>query len=141
MIDQYKQEWLASVTSSGKCRAYHLFKREPEFEKCLKSLPQSDALELFKFRTANHKLPIETGRWDGTTLENRKCNLCEHEVIGSERHYLLECDYFSQPRNKYLSDIGYSNNEYSYINLMKSTSQTLLRKIARFAKVIMQKFN
>ena len=54
---------------------------------------------------------VETGRWDGTTLENRKCNLCEHEVIGSEPHYLLECDYFSQPRNKYLSDIGYSNNK------------------------------
>ena len=84
LIDQYKQEWQASVTSSGKGRAYHLFKREPEFEKYFKSLPQSDTLELFKFRTANHKLPIETGRWDGTTLENRKCNLCEHEVIGSE---------------------------------------------------------
>ena len=52
LIDQHKQDWLASVTSSGKGRAYHLFKREPEFEKYFKSLPQSDALELFKFRTA-----------------------------------------------------------------------------------------
>ena len=141
-INQYKQERLASVTSSGKGRAYHLFKREPEFEKYFKSLPQSDALEFFKFRTANHNLPIETGRWNGTTLENRKFNICEHKVIGSERHYLLECDYFSLPRNKYLSNIGYNNNEYAYIhvNLTKSTSQTLLSKIARFAKVITQKF-
>ena len=140
LIDQYKQECLASVTSSGKDRAYHLFKREPEFEKYFKSLPQSDAFEFFKLRTANHNLPKETGRWDQTTLENKKCNLYEHEVIGSERHYLLECDYLTQPRNKYLSNIGYNNNEYSCINLMKSRSQTLLSKIARFAKVIMQKF-
>ena len=31
---------------------------------------------LWKFRLSNHRLPVETGRWDNTPLEDRKFTLC-----------------------------------------------------------------
>ena len=44
------------------------------------------------FRTANHKLPIELGRWNNIEYDERKCDLCDQRSIGDEFHYLLECD-------------------------------------------------
>jgi hypothetical protein len=35
---------------------------------------EKDFLTLCKFRTTNHKLPIEHGRWNNIPRENRKCN-------------------------------------------------------------------
>jgi hypothetical protein len=46
---------------------------------------------LCKFRTTNHKLPIEHGRWNNIPHENRKCNLCNLEEIGDEFHYISNC--------------------------------------------------
>jgi hypothetical protein len=51
-------------------------------------------LTLCKFRTTNHKLPIEQGRWNNIQRENRKCNLCNLEEIGDEFPYILNCPYF-----------------------------------------------
>lgn len=33
-----------------------------------------------RFRTSNHKLPIETGRWNNVDRENRKCWLCNVDI-------------------------------------------------------------
>jgi hypothetical protein len=54
-------------------------------------------LTLSKFRTTNHKLPVENGRWKNIARENRICPLCNNgEIgeIGDEFHYLFEiCKY------------------------------------------------
>ena len=39
-------------------------------------------------------LPVETGRWENTSLEDRKCTLCSKHDIGDEFHYLFVCDHF-----------------------------------------------
>ena len=101
LTDQYTQQWNTLVNSSNKGKLYHIYKESIEFEPYLKFLPLTDALSLFKFRTANHKLPIETGRWDGTLIEHRKCSLCQRDEIGTERHYLLSCDHFNDTRSNY----------------------------------------
>ena len=46
------------------------------FKATLKKLSRQDYLPLLKFRTANHFLPVDTGRYDGTHFEERKCDLC-----------------------------------------------------------------
>ena len=43
---------------------------------------------------SNHRLPVETGHWDKTPLEDRKCILCSKHDIGDEFHYLFVCDHF-----------------------------------------------
>jgi hypothetical protein len=54
---------------------------------------------LCRFRTTSHKLPIETGRWQNIARENRKCLLCNSDVIGDEFHYIFSCSKFDDNRN------------------------------------------
>ena len=54
---------------------------------------------MVRFRTGNHKMPIETGRWLNIELSNRKCELCDKDTIGDEFHYLLECTFFQRDRD------------------------------------------
>ena len=89
----------------------------------------------FQFRTANHKLPIEIGRWDGTIFENRKCNLCQSEVIGYEKHYLFSCDYSKEPRRRSLLHFNIDDTEYNYMQLMQSSSEHVMFNLARYGYI------
>ena len=93
-------------TLSNKAQIYGGFKNDHCLETYLIILPQHEYISLFKFRTANHRFPIESGRWDGTALEDRPCTLCNKRQIGSEKHYLLECEYFTNARNTCLNNIS-----------------------------------
>ena len=59
-------------------------------------------LTLSKFRTTNHKLPVENGRWKNIARENRICPLCNNGEIGDEFHYLFKCQYFGNQRKIYI---------------------------------------
>ena len=72
------------------------------FEQYFDILDETNFLTLCKFRTTNHNLPIEHGRWNNIPRENRKCNLCNLEEIGDEFHYILNCPYFKQYRDIYI---------------------------------------
>jgi hypothetical protein len=54
---------------------FRLFKDNFEFEHYLDILPDKDRITYCRFRTGNHRLPTETGRWHSieqpgkTTLE------------------------------------------------------------------------
>ena len=50
--------------------------------------------QIIKYRTGNHRLPVETGRWDDITLNERKCKICITDGIGDSYHYLFTCDFF-----------------------------------------------
>ena len=54
-------------------------------------LPDKDRITYCRFRTGNHRLPIETGRWYRIERQNRHCNLCQYQALGSEFHYILQC--------------------------------------------------
>ena len=47
---------------------------------------------MIKFRTTNHRLPVETGRLQGKSLVERFYTLCNNCKIGDEFYYILECD-------------------------------------------------
>ena len=65
LIDQFKQNWHDQLQQSNKGKIYSNFKMTHEFEDYLTQLNRREYLQLFKFRTANHLLPIEAGRYDG----------------------------------------------------------------------------
>ena len=62
----------------------------------------NSGVELCRFRTANHKLPIEIGRWNNTNRNNRICTHCNKNELGDEFHYILDCPCFEQVRNIYI---------------------------------------
>ena len=57
----------------------------------MKILVDKDIYTLCKFRTTNHKSPIETGRWNNIDRVNRICTKCDNKTIGDEYHYIMQC--------------------------------------------------
>jgi len=60
---QFKQIWNSSIETSSKGGNYKLFKGELKFENYLDILEDKDKFTLCRFRTTNHRLPVEVGRW------------------------------------------------------------------------------
>ena len=84
LIDQFKQSWHTTVQESPKALNYRIFKENLEFEHYFSKLDDKNIFTLCKFRTVNHKLPIESGRWQNIARENRKCTICDSGDIGDE---------------------------------------------------------
>ena len=103
LLDISIQNWHESINSSGHCYNYKIFKENLSCELYLTCLEQKDAINLCKFRTGNHRLPIVTGRHVGTPKEERLCTLCDITEVGDEFHYILKCKYFTAERKKYLN--------------------------------------
>ena len=104
LLDLYVQEWHNRFTESSKARHYSCFKYDICLEEYLKTLPRKFYLPICKFRTNNHKLPVETGRWENIPLNDRKCTFCTRD-IGDEFHYLFRCSHFSTERSTFLNPI------------------------------------
>ena len=98
----YTDNLMNELQMSSKCSLYKNFKVELKMEKYLCVLPNPLKFALIKFRTSNHKLPIETGRYDNTERKDRICTLCSVKDIGDEYHYLFSCQYFNDIRLLYV---------------------------------------
>ncbi len=62
---------------------------ERKFESCLTDLLKVSAKNLCKYRTRNHRLPIETGRYLRLERNRWVCKLCGNGDLGDEHHYLF----------------------------------------------------
>jgi hypothetical protein len=58
----FAQKEITSVHNSPKAFNYRIFKTDFKFEEYFNILDEQNSLLLCKFRTTNHKLPIEKGR-------------------------------------------------------------------------------
>ncbi len=88
------QEIKDSCSNSNKGRNYIVLKEDWQPEQYFKLLNHKEALTLFKYRTSNHRLPIETGRFFSVEYKDRICQKC-HNDIGDEFHYLLKCPFLT----------------------------------------------
>lgn len=142
LLDQFLQKWNSQLQESSKGRNYNLFKLDLNFEGYLRTLNGSLLLTMFRFRTANHKLPVETGRWNNIDLPERKCQLCDKRDLGDEYHYLLSCKYFRSERRASIDPYFYqSPNVLKFKELLQISDAEKLVKLAKFMRLIMQRFN
>ena len=141
LLDQFVQECRAKDTQSHKALIYFSFKHKFELEKYFITLPRKLYLHFFKLRTANHKLPIETGRWDGTGIDQRICPLCDLNDVGDEYHYICKCPYFAAQRIRFIKPF-FTNRPsmFKFGTLLGSTNELEMKKMCQFAKVIFFKF-
>ena len=125
------------MQNSSKASNYKLLKENCEFEEYLDLLNDNERILLCKFRTTNHRLIIETGRWQNIDREDRICNLCNEGLVGDEFHYLLECNYFNDDRKNLLGDeYCVRPNVIKFKKLMTSKNVPVLRKLCHFIKII-----
>ena len=139
LIDQFKQNWHDQLQQSNKGKIYSNFKMTHEFEDYLTQLNRREYLQLFKFRTANHLLPIETGRYDGTPLEDRTCTLCNSNAVGSEIHYLFYCSFFNDKREMFLLN-NFNRHELNVKDIFNLKSVVKLKHLCQYVNCIMQNF-
>ena len=127
LVDEFKQTWTSMTEHSPKGDNYNLFKHDLKFEDYLDVLDDKDKFLLVKFRTSNHRLPIEVGRWRNIKRENRICNLCNGRNLGDEFHYLFECPSLLNERKKYFEPHFINRpNILKFCNLMNSKSVSVL---------------
>lgn len=139
--NQEMQLWHERLEGSSKGIIYRIFKHNIKFESYLTLIPESYYIPILKFRTSNHKLPVETGRWENVQHSERKCLLCNADKIGDEFHYLFECSSFRAARHKYLSPFFIRRpNTYKFDILFNSTKAESLKKLSSFVSLICKSF-
>lgn len=138
--DIAKQSWKSDVNNSSKCTIYKLIDKELVFENYLINLPWAVASTLCKFRTSNHPLPIETGRYTNTLRDNRLCLLCNKNLVGDEYHYVMVCDHFSDIRTKYISIDENLSKLNVFKKLLLSNDRGELIRLSLFLKTIFKHF-
>ncbi len=105
-------------------------------EKYITILPRNKAITLLRLRTANHRFPVETGRWSGLEFNERICTLCNANEIGTEKHYLLNCAFFRIQREQLIHRTYFENSsDYKFQSLMKSETKRELNNLSKFAAV------
>ena len=107
LTDQFRQNWHTCIMESAKSLNYRLFKTDFEFENYFNILSKKNAILFCRFRTTNHHLPIETGRWINIAREHRTCNLCNCGQLGDEYHFIFECSVLNEQRKRFFSKILY----------------------------------
>ena len=135
------QEWHTKTAESSKGNNYKLFKNDQQFEAYLKILSRKSYTSLIKFRTGNHRLPVEVGRWEGIPYTERKCTLCEKNDIGDEFHYLLICPTFDTERKTLIKPYYFRRpNILKFRELLNTRNKNVLSKLSKFVQTIMNKF-
>lgn len=141
--DQYFQKWNSQLSNSSKGLNYRIFKSEVKLEPYLTILPQKQRISLFHFRTGNHRLPVEIGRWRNSHLpyEDRKCNECQLNEIGDEFHYMFICPCFASTRKRVMPrHYYYRPNVMKFQELFSSESRQLLISITTLTSDVIKHF-
>jgi hypothetical protein len=118
--------------------SYRLFKSEYRFEKYLDVLNDKNGFTLCRFRTSNHRLPIEVGRWANVERHNR---LCQSREIGDEFHYVLQYPNFTSERKKYNSKIFFQQAKRILSSLFNKKKPETIRKLCKLIDIINKKIN
>ena len=96
-----------------------------------------DALKhiVCKFRTVNHKLPIETDRYTRIPRNKRVCKMYNSGQLGDEFHFCLECPALKEIRNKFLLANNYKKpNVMDCGPILNIKNKITLVNVAKFIK-------
>ena len=142
--DQVVQKWQNEINfNSEKCFYYKNFEMEYQLKNYFNILPKALWIPLVKFRTRNHKLPIEFNSWTNfyKPENERKCLICDLNDIGDEYHYVMICPVFKDIREIYLKKY-YINRPsvFKFTALMQSKNRNILTNLAKFIRDILDIF-
>ena len=139
--DIYDQKWAESVFNNSVCLNYRAMTTQKQLKRYLLSLPSQYMFALCKFKCVNHKLPIVTGRYEGLSIDERICTLCDTLEVGDEFHFLYNCTYFNDLRSRCLKRYYYTHpNMEKTKQLFNVTNKRELLNLAKFIYQVVEKF-
>ena len=100
-------------------------------------LDDKNMYTLCKFRTTNHRLPVETGRWNNIDRVDRICTKCDNITIGDEYHYIMERELFSNFRNRFIfTNLRERPNILKFKHIMSAYQNQNFEKLCKFIRNI-----
>ena len=142
-VDQMKKKYIAywkhSLCNSQKLEFYNTIKDSYTPSPYLHLTRKNpNRKTLVKLRISNHKLLIETGRYNNVPRSDRLCTICGHNVE-DETHFLFHCPRYSSLRDNFFSKIDHviSNPKQLSIStlivqLMNSTDYYINMQLVQF---------
>jgi len=122
------KEWAEERDSKPKLRTYRIFKNSYVVEKyILQCTPKHERSLMAQLRCGVLPLEIEIGRYrkdkDGKKLDvnERKCKVCNTDVVEDESHFILHCTKFDAERSCFFKSINIDS-----LNLSPKELLTLL---------------
>jgi hypothetical protein len=107
-IKWYNDLWNdKSKTNGNKLRTYRLFKTNLNVENyTMLTIPKYKRKYFAMLRAGSLPLRVETGRYSHppVPLSDRKCTLCNTNMVEDEMHFLINCELYSDIRD-YLFDL------------------------------------
>ena len=67
-------------------------------------------------RIRNHKLMIETGRYNQNSRNDRFCPICNSGIIEDEFHFLFHFPKYSIPREKFYNQIQQNFDDFNHLS-------------------------
>ena len=107
------------------------------------SLPiRADRLRLLaRFRMSCHHLAVETGRWRGVLIDERKCDLCDMDTVQDEHHVLFVCPALEFARLQLPRLFG--SNRFTYVQKLFHVNphteqdwQLIVRDTCRYLELV-----
>ena len=94
--DSFIVNWRVKMANLTKCDMYQLYKTTFEREKYLAEFTPKLAIALCRYRSSNHKLEVEKGRYVRPPIPRmkRKYTKCNLNETGYEIHHLMICPKF-----------------------------------------------
>lgn len=133
------KEKLSSYSDESKLFLYSKLKSSIGLEKYLSELTSFKNRQILtKFRTSDHCLQIETGRYKNIPRQQRLCNICK--VVEDECHFLLNCKLNEQKRKELLETIKLDFPDFEHytsfqkVHFLLNPNSTLLPVVCTFLK-------
>ena len=136
-------QWLVAVQNKPKLRFYKEFKSYFTTERYLNiNLSSSERSILAQIRLGILPLHVETGRFNGTEIQDRLCKICHCNEVEDEYHFLFNCNKYDNERDAWMQTaIDHCPHLY-YLELsdqLKVLFCDIPRPTAKFVKRCMAK--
>ena len=142
LIDIYYQNAFETIQcETSKLRTYRLVKGTQGMSSYITNISNiKDRVALSKLRLSNHKLHIETGRYQHLDKTLRFCPFCKDQVE-DEIHFVISCPTFTtlrEPLFLYIQEavenFQYLTNEQKFISILTNPTEA----VGRFVRTIME---
>lgn len=105
---KYSNYWKTKIEASTRLDFFSKIKQEFKEDQFLNDVKNFDLKkDYYKFRTSNHALFIETGRYCRPVLsrEKRTCKFCNNNDIEDEMHLLFKCTLYADLRQTFMQNV------------------------------------
>ena len=139
--NKYSEYWISKISSSTRLEFFTRIKQRYERDPFLNAVKNFDVKRYYyKFRTSNHSLYIETGKYYNPVIprERRLCKFCSANEAETNYICCLKCNLYNDLRQlffkklKAVTGVDLTNHLNTIFPLFTSLEPTLTAQLANY---------